>query len=459
MAPSTSWTPTVTVDDPSGNTAFQSDDKQVTPENPALGQEYSRDVYENWNDASGKEHSASTTDIDQFSIGMDSDFYYFRIQLRGDWDKDQGDESRRYFLTIDAYDNDGADAPIYDGADLFLEYIPKGDHEGTSWNAEGKAQVNVFLDTNNDYGNPTSGPNSGTGQQNGFDEGQDIATNDAYVRIIDNSNNSAGGDYIEIALRKVSQSTEDKTYSPLGDEITAQAWATQDSTIEPTKLPWHDENNNQGDLTTNEFDNTEALTLCYLTGTLILTDKGEVPVEDLKIGDLVHTAEGRLEPIKWVGIQTTNPQRVKNPLRGYPVLIKAGALGNQLPKRDLYVSPDHAVLFEGLLINAGALVNDVSIIKTEPTETFTYYHIELDKHALLFAEGVPAESFLPQKEDRYCYDNGAEYEELYPNQCNMILWPLDYPRVSSYTTVPRYVRKSLMAIAQQLDSAKALQLA
>ena len=117
-------------------------------------------------------------------------------------------------------------------------------------------------------------------------------------------------------------------------------------------------------------------TLCFLSGTHILTEKGEIAIENLQIGDKIKTAEGKLEPIKWIGKQTRYPHEISNPLRSHPILIKAGALGNNLPHRDLYVSPDHAMFFEGLLINAGALVNDISIIKTEPKEIFTYYHIE-----------------------------------------------------------------------------------
>ena len=190
---------------------------------------------------------------------------------------------------------------------------------------------------------------------------------------------------------------------------------------------------------------------CFLTGTHILTDKGEIPVEQLTIGDKVKTVEGKLETIKWVGKQTVEPSQVRNPLRTLPILIKAGALGNNLPHRDLYVSPDHAMFFEGLLINAGALVNDISIIKTERTETFVFYHVELENHALLLAEGASAESYLPQKENREGYDNGAEYEELYPHGSNLMLWPMDYPRVSSYNKVPRYIKKQLLAIAQELE--------
>lgn len=191
---------------------------------------------------------------------------------------------------------------------------------------------------------------------------------------------------------------------------------------------------------------------CFVTGTHVLTEQGEKRVEELVIGDRVQTANGESEPIKWIGRQTVKPEDVQNPMRGYPIRIKAGALGNHLPVRDLYVSPDHAVLVDGLLINAGALVNSVSIIQTEPTDVFTYFHIELEKHALLIAEGTYAESYLPQKEDRDCYDNAAEYSALYPDGPSVMLWPLDYPRVSSYTTVPRYVRQRLRAIANNLDS-------
>ena len=105
---------------------------------------------------------------------------------------------------------------------------------------------------------------------------------------------------------------------------------------------------------------------------------------------------------------------------------------------------------DGLLINAGALVNDISIVKTEPTESFTYYHVELENHCLLVAEGTAAESYLPQKENRAEYDNFAEYEELYPDGSNLMLWPMDYPRISSWNKVPRFVSKKLLKIAHEL---------
>ncbi|MEO0928522.1 MAG: Hint domain-containing protein [Cyanobacteria bacterium J06643_13] len=196
---------------------------------------------------------------------------------------------------------------------------------------------------------------------------------------------------------------------------------------------------------------------CFLTGTRILTETGYRKVEDLAIGDLVQTADGELEPVKWIGYQSRQPNQIKNPLRGYPILFKAGSLGHNLPLRDLYTSPDHALLVDGLLINAGALVNDISIIKTEPTEPFCYWHVELEHHALLIAEGTAAESFYPNREDRLAYDNGLEYDELYPfGNSQLMLYPLDYPRISSRNKVPRYICHKLQQIAQKRNRIKDL---
>ncbi|MEB3233492.1 MAG: Hint domain-containing protein [Leptolyngbyaceae bacterium] len=198
--------------------------------------------------------------------------------------------------------------------------------------------------------------------------------------------------------------------------------------------------------------NVTLFTECFLEGTRILSDRGEIPVEWLKIGDRILTATGQPEPIKWIGHQTIVPNQVSNPLRSYPILIKAGALGDHLPHRDLYVSPDHALLVDGLLINAGALVNDLSILRTVPTAPFTYYHVELHQHATLVAEGATAESYLPQREDRFWYDNGSEYQGLYPHDGLLAYWPMPYPRISSQRQLPRFILKRLRQVAETLVS-------
>ncbi|NEQ98339.1 MAG: hypothetical protein F6K30_16740 [Cyanothece sp. SIO2G6] len=189
---------------------------------------------------------------------------------------------------------------------------------------------------------------------------------------------------------------------------------------------------------------------CFLQGTHILSDRGEVLVENLQVGDNILTFAGKPEPIKWIGIQTIDPKNVTNALRGYPIQIKAGALGNEIPHRDLYVSPDHAIFWDGLLINAGALVNDISIVTTTPQTVFVYYHIELQQHSLVVAEGAATESYLPENGDRSVFDNGAEYEALYPHNNILAYWPMKYPRVNCKRQLPRFVGKQLMAIAKTL---------
>ena len=102
----------------------------------------------------------------------------------------------------------------------------------------------------------------------------------------------------------------------------------------------------------------EAITfaICFCKGSLIRTPSGDVPVEMLGIGDIVATWCGSAAPIRWIGRQTVST-RFGDPTRILPIRIKAGALGDHVPSRDLLVSPDHAILVGDVLIQAGALVN------------------------------------------------------------------------------------------------------
>src|SRR5204862_7995046 len=135
-------------------------------------------------------------------------------------------------------------------------------------------------------------------------------------------------------------------------------------------------------------------TLCFLPGPRLLTPAGEVAVEALKAGDLVTTAECMSMPIRWVGRQTVS-RLFADPLRVLPIRITQGALGDNMPSRDLLVSPDHALLIDGALIQAGALVNGTSIVReTKVPERFTYYHVELADHSLILAENTPAETVI-----------------------------------------------------------------
>ena len=94
-----------------------------------------------------------------------------------------------------------------------------------------------------------------------------------------------------------------------------------------------------------------------------------------------------------------------------------------------------------MLVQAGALVNGTSVVReSDVPVTFTYYHLELDDHALILAEGVPAETFVDNI-DRLAFDNWAEHEALYPQGKPVV--EMDYPRAKAYRQVPRAIRERL----------------
>jgi Hint domain len=156
---------------------------------------------------------------------------------------------------------------------------------------------------------------------------------------------------------------------------------------------------------------------CYCPGTLIKTARGYKPVEKLKIGDMIMTASGALRPIKWIGRRSYGGRFIMGRTDILPVCIKAGALDDNVPRRDLWISPHHAMYFEdnldGVLIEAKDLVNGVSIVQAERVEKIEYFHIELDTHDVIIAEGALSESFIDD-DSRGTFHNAHEYRLLYP---------------------------------------------
>ncbi len=134
---------------------------------------------------------------------------------------------------------------------------------------------------------------------------------------------------------------------------------------------------------------------CFAAGTRIAAPAGEVPVETLRPGDLVLTLGGaarRVRPVRWVGTVAVDLTRHPAPQKAAPIRIRAGAFADCVPARDLLVSPDHALLVDGVLIQAQALVNGATIVQEFPARV-VYWHVELDEHAILLVEGLPAESY------------------------------------------------------------------
>jgi hypothetical protein len=189
---------------------------------------------------------------------------------------------------------------------------------------------------------------------------------------------------------------------------------------------------------------------CFLAGTRIATPAGDTVVESLVIGDVVLTADGRTVPVKWIGRQTFST-RFGTPEGRRPVCVSAGALGDNLPIRDLRVSADHALLIDNVLVHAGALVNDTTIRRiplAELGDRFVVYHIETENHDVVLAEGAPAETFIDNVTRRN-FDNYAEYETLY-GACAQPMVELDQPRAMSRRQVPPTIRGRIAAAAEAL---------
>ena len=131
------------------------------------------------------------------------------------------------------------------------------------------------------------------------------------------------------------------------------------------------------------------------------------------------TKSGAAVPVKWIGRRSYSGRFVLGRKDILPVCIKAGALDHNLPQRDLWISPHHAMYFEdkaqgGVLIEARHLVNGVSIVQAERADKVEYVHVELDSHDVIVAEGALSETFLDD-DSRGMFHNAHEYDGLYPD--------------------------------------------
>jgi len=141
---------------------------------------------------------------------------------------------------------------------------------------------------------------------------------------------------------------------------------------------------------------------CFRSGSLIRTTRGDTPVENLRVGDVVVTAYGRERPIKWLGHADVACQTESEPERAWPIRVAAHAYGPNRPDRDLYVSPYHRILVGKLLIPAIELVNGTTIAQVR-IDRVTYWHVELDSHGVLLANNLPAESFEEWGDNRSAF--------------------------------------------------------
>jgi ELWxxDGT repeat protein len=156
-----------------------------------------------------------------------------------------------------------------------------------------------------------------------------------------------------------------------------------------------------------------ALVPCFATGTRIRTLRGDVAVEDLAVGQMAVTHDGQAAPIRWIGTRKVGSASHPAPASLWPVRVAAGAFGCGLPTRDLLLSPDHAVFSDGVLIPVRYLVNGDSVAQVR-VASVSYWHVELDRHAVLLAEGLAVESYL-ETGQRAAFANGGAAMRLHPD--------------------------------------------
>jgi hypothetical protein len=157
-----------------------------------------------------------------------------------------------------------------------------------------------------------------------------------------------------------------------------------------------------------------APVVCFARGTLIGTPLGEVPVENLIVGQLVKTWGGKARPIVWVGTGKVLATRGRRNA-ATPVIVRKGALADNVPHADLKVTKAHAFLIGDVLIPAEFLVNHRTIEWDDRAQEVTLYHIELQSHDILVAHGAPAESYRDDG-NRWLFQNANSGWDLPPQE-------------------------------------------
>ena len=159
-----------------------------------------------------------------------------------------------------------------------------------------------------------------------------------------------------------------------------------------------------------------ASAVCFCAGTAIRTAKGEVPIELLKIGDVVATSKGPL-PVKWIAKRTVCKALVEDDFyrSALPMVIRANSLEDGVPNKDLYVSESHGIYADGKIINACFLENGLTITKASPDEFKTsiqYFHLEFDDEVLVSANNAFACSYV-NTGNRRSFDNYPEFISMH----------------------------------------------
>lgn len=144
---------------------------------------------------------------------------------------------------------------------------------------------------------------------------------------------------------------------------------------------------------------------CFTRGTRIQTPKGPIAVEDLRPGDLLITLDAGPQPLRWIGQRQVTAEDMRQDPKLAPVQIAKGSLGEGLPYADIMVSRQHRLMLRSriaariigepeVLIAARHMLDLEGFEAALPSEGVQYFHLLLDRHHILCAEGALTESMF-----------------------------------------------------------------
>ncbi len=157
-----------------------------------------------------------------------------------------------------------------------------------------------------------------------------------------------------------------------------------------------------------------ASPICFLPGTRIATPNGEVQIQELAVGDMVTVVSGKARPVRWIGhgkVLATRGRRSP----ATPVIVRKGAFADNVPNADLRVTKAHSFFIDGVLIPVEYLINHRSILWDDWTQEVELYHVELDTHDAILANGAAAETYRDDG-NRWLFRNANDGWHLPPRE-------------------------------------------
>lgn len=272
---------------------------------------------------------------------------------------------------------------------------------------------NVEAQSTDGYTAPTGTDTDGDGLDDAYETGglTPVDTDgDGTADVLDTDSDNDGTADVDEAGHGVTQSAIDASGDTDGDGIAdvvddVAGWDVNDADIDGsgnfTLADLDNDTAADGSGATPmsaDFDFRDAVP-CFTPGTLIATENGDVPVEDIRPGMMVHTVDNGLQPVRWVGAKTLGQVDLATHTNLRPVVIRKGAFGN---RRKMLVSPQHGLMVsqegEDYLIRAKHAAQTLGgkyARIDKHCELVTYIHIMFDQHELIYAEGAVTESFYP----------------------------------------------------------------